>query len=565
MKFSEYPLNIPDKDKIIKKINAITESFKNAESVEEANKAMKKMNRLMVNLSTDVTTISVRFSLNTTDEVYSKANEHIDNILPFIQMHYNEYEKALVSSPFRSELEEKYGSYLFTMIETSLKCFNPLIIEELQKEAMLTTEYNKLLSSAKIEFNGEIYNLPQMGKFVTSKDRETRKEAYTKVTAFYADNDAKLGQIYDELVKVRTSMAKKLGFENYVELGYLRLGRIDYTYEDVRKYREQIYEEVVPLVKKLYKQSTKRAGISRPMAYDFNQSFKDGNPLPKGDKDELVKSASKMYSEMSKETDEFFNFMIENELMDLEARPGKNGGGYMTYFPKNKAPFIFANFNGTQGDVDVLTHEVGHAFQGYLSRNIKIMEYQQPTLEACEIHSMSMEFFAWPWMDLFFDEPDKYRLSHLEGAIKFLPYGVAVDEFQENVYLHPEMTHEERKAKWREIEKKYLPHLNYKGFPFLEEGGFWTRQGHIFTTAFYYIDYTLAQVCAFQFAVERYKNHERAWNKYVRFCKLGGKYPFVTLLEKGKLRNPFEEGNVKKVIRPLKRILKELDEKIGLE
>ena len=158
-------------------------------------------------------------------------------------------------------------------------------------------------------------------------------------------------------------MAIKLGFKNYIELGYLRLGRTDYNADDVRKYRAQIYEHVVPLVNKIVKQTSKRIGIRKPYIYDLNQSFKDGNPLPKGDEPVLVKNATKMYDEMSKETGEFFRFMVENELLDLTARPGKRSGGYMTYFPRYKAPFIFANFNGTQGDVDVLTHEVGHAFQ----------------------------------------------------------------------------------------------------------------------------------------------------------------------------------------------------------
>ncbi|MFA5486171.1 MAG: M3 family metallopeptidase, partial [Bacilli bacterium] len=198
-------------------------------------------------------------------------------------------------------------------------------------------------------------------------------------------------------------------------------------------------------------------------------------------------------------------------------------------------------------------------YQGYESRNIKISEYRQPTLEACEIHSMSMEYFAWPWMETLFDDAKKYRLSHLEGSIKFLPYGVAVDEFQEAVYTNPNMTHEERCTLWRDIEKKYLPIRNYKGAPYLEKGGFWLRQAHIFNSPFYYIDYTLAQVVAFQFATEMWKNQERAWKKYVKLCRLGGRYPFVELLEKAKLRNPFIEGNVKKVMGPLKRKLKELE------
>ena len=355
-------------------------------------------------------------------------------------------------------------------------------------------------------------------------------------------------------------MALKLGYENFIELGYKSLTRTDYNAEDVKGYREQIYTDLVPLTNKLFKEQAKRLKIRNPQAYDYNIMFLSGNATPKGDRDYLVDKASKMYAELSPETDAFFTFMKENELLDLETRQGKAGGGYMTYFPDYKAPFIFSNFNGTSGDVDVLTHEVGHAFQGYMSRYISCPDYHMPTAEACEIHSMSMEFIAHPWMEYFFnEEADKYRYSHTVDALTFIPYGVAVDEFQHFVYENPEITHEERCVKWREIEKKYLPHKKYDHTPVLERGGYWMRQGHIFGTPFYYIDYTLAQVVAFQFFNEARRDHGKAWRKYVKLCKMGGKYPFTELLKRANLKNPFVAGTVKNTVKPLKRYLKEFD------
>ena len=400
-----------------------------------------------------------------------------------------------------------------------------------------------------------------MGKFTTDVDRNVRKKATKAVAKFFEKNHEEIGQIYDDLVHVRDNMAKKLGFKNFIELDYARLGRLDYNDKDVANYRKQIQEVFVPIWVKLFKRQMKRIKIRSPRFYDLGLNYLTGNPRPIGDAHFLVEQARTMYKEMSKETGEFFDFMTENHLMDLEARPGKQGGGYMTYLAEYKSPFIFSNFNGTSGDVDVLTHEFGHAYQGYCSRNIKVPSYRSPTLEACEIHSMSMEFFAWPWMDKFFGEnADKYRYAHLADAMMFLPYGVTVDEFQHFVYEHPNATHTERCAKWREIEKKYTPLKNYKGFDVYEEGNLWLRQSHIFQTPFYYIDYTLAQVVAFQFLVEMHKNQPRAWAKYNRLCKMGGKYPFTELLSHAHLRNPFEDGSLKKIARPLNKILKSFDD-----
>ena len=304
----------------------------------------------------------------------------------------------------------------------------------------------------------------------------------------------------------------------------------------------------------------KALGIKNPQWYDYNVAFKNGNPLPAGDETYLVNVAKDMYEHLSPLSGEYFNFMLDHHLLDLSARNGKAPGGYCTYFANYNAPFIFSNFNGTEGDVNVLTHEGGHAFQAYLCSGIKVPEYMNPTLESCEIHSMSMEFFAWPYMDKFFGkDSEKAKYAHLVDAIEFLPYGISVDEFQHWVYEHPEATHEERCAEFRKIELKNLPHKKYDNCPCYQKGGWWLRQSHIFSSPFYYIDYTLAQVVAFQFLVEDQKNHDKAWKKYVKLCKCGGKYPFQELLEKNHLRNPFVEGNVNKAIHPLLKILKSFD------
>lgn len=559
-KFSQMKFKKPDLKKIERDCDAIINEFTSAETFEDQNKALKKMFKYSQHLYTNFSIAYVKYTCDTQDPQNVANQELIDEISPLIGVFSNKFNKALVSSKFRPELEAKWGKHLFNMVECQLETFDEKIVPELQEINKLSSEYTKLMAAAKIEFRGETYNLSQMGKFSTSPDRKTRKEAAIASSKFFEDNFDKIGEIYDKLVKTRHAMALKLGYENFIELGYKSLTRTDYNAEDVKGYREQIYTDLVPLTNKLFKEQAKRLKIRNPQAYDYNIMFLSGNATPKGDRDYLVDKASKMYAELSPETDAFFTFMKENELLDLETRQGKAGGGYMTYFPDYKAPFIFSNFNGTSDDVDVLTHEVGHAFQGYMSRYISCPDYHMPTAEACEIHSMSMEFIAHPWMEYFFnEEADKYRYSHTVDALTFIPYGVAVDEFQHFVYENPEITHEERCAKWREIEKKYLPHKKYDHTPVLEKGGYWMRQGHIFGTPFYYIDYTLAQVVAFQFFNEARRDHAKAWRKYVKLCKMGGKYPFTELLKRANLKNPFVAGTVKNTVKPLKRYLKEFD------
>ena len=559
-KFSEMKPRNLNLEKIVKEFKALIQEFKDAETFEAQDAVLKKVNRYGDLLSTDMALISVRFTVNTQDKKAKKMQDQLDEISPYISQVFNEFNKELVNAKFRKELEEKYGSHLFNMTENALKCFDPAIIPELTEINKLSSEYSMIMASAQIEYNGNTYTLAQIAKFADSQDRNVRKEIAVLSSNFFEEHDKEIGDIYDKLVKLRTSMAKKLGFKSFTELGYLSLGRTDYDAEMVEGYRKQILKDLVPFTQKLFKRQMKRVGINKPYYYDYAINFLSGNAKPDGDKDFMVEQAKKMYKELSPETDTFFNFLVDYELMDLEAKPGKAPGGYMTYFPKYKAPFIFSNFNGTSGDVDVLTHEFGHAFQGYMSRNISVPDYRSPTLEACEMHSMSMEFLTYPWMDLFFGEnEEKYRYSHLVDAIVFIPYGCTVDEFQHWVYANPEATHEERCKAYLEIEKKYLPHKDYGDIEIYARGRFWMKQRHIIESPFYYIDYTLAQVVAFQFFNETRKNHSKAWKKYVKLCKIGGKYPFTQLLTKAHLNNPFVEGTVKKIVKPLKKYLSTFD------
>lgn len=560
MKFKDFVYERPDIENYIKRFKELLALIGESETAETEIKAIKNLFDLNDEMDTLITLVSIRNSLNTQDEFYEKEQDFFNENVPALQEYEHIFSSKILKSKNRLVLEQEFGSLLFKQAELRQKTFSPEIIPLLQTENKLDTEYSKLIASAKIEFDGDVYNLSKMTPFLQNLDRDIRHRAQLKVSEFFQSNEDTLDRIYDDMVKVRTEIAKKLGYENYVQLGYDRLGRTDYNHEDVANYRKQIYRDVVPLVTELKKRAAKRIGIKDPKSYDLTLSFLSGNPTPKGDRKWQVEIAKNMYEEMSKETAEFFHFMLDQDLLDLDSLPGKAGGGYCTYIPKYRAPFIFANFNGTSHDVDVLTHEAGHAFQVYSSRD-NYPQYRWPTFEAAEIHSMSMEFLAWPWIDGFFKEDaDKYKFFHLDSSISFLPYGVAVDEFQHEIYSSPDMTKEERKATWRKIEKKYLPFKDYDDDHFLEKGTYWYRQGHIFGSPFYYIDYTLAQVLAFQYWVKSRENHQEAFKSYLSLCRLGGSKSFVNLIKAVNLDNPFVDGTVRKVIEPIKAYLDGVDD-----
>lgn len=562
MKFSEFKYERPDFDNLKKQFEALVQNMEKANSYEEFKANMDDVNKLRNHIQTMNTLVSIRHSINTQDENYKNERQYWDETSPMYEELDSKFYRALVDSRFSKELEGDVGIQFMKIADYSLKSFSPEIIQELKEENKLTSEYTRLLASARIFFEGEERNLSGMGPFMTSKERDIREKASKAYYGFFEENEVIFDKIFDSLVSVRHQMARKLGFENFVELGYIRMLRTDYNADMVAKFRNQVREYIVPAASRLFKSQKERLNLESLRYFDENFEFETGNAEPKGDSKFIVDNGIRMYSELSSETREFFNFMIEHELMDLETKKGKGAGGYCTYIPEYKSPFIFSNFNSTDADIDVLTHEAGHAFQVYQSRWIEIPEINFPTYESCEIHSMSMEFITYPWMELFFKEDtDKYKYAHMGSTIKFIPYGVLVDEFQHIIYEKPDMSPKQRKDIWRNLEKKYQPHKNYDGCDFLENGGWWLKQGHIFKNPFYYIDYTLAQICALQFWKKMQSDRVNAWQDYLRICNIGGTKSFLEIVKEANLISPFEEGCVGSVIGEIENYLDSIDDR----
>ena len=558
MKFSEMPYERVECDKVKEEFLAIMEASKAAKSGEEQFGVHKKYYALMNRVMSMMTIAHIRHDGYTEDEFYKAEQEYYDQVGPELQNLVVAYSKSLYESPYRAYLEEKIGPVAFKNIELSLKSFDEKLIPLMQEENALTTEYKNLLASAKIEWEGEILNLSLMKKHMDSQNRDTRKRAWEKHTNFFVENAEKFDELYDKLVKNRTAQAKELGYENYIELGYYRMQRNCYNKDMVKCFRDQVKRYLVPFAEKLHDRRRQRLGLEKLAYYDANMFFNNGNPAPIGTPEEILAAGQKMYTELSAETKEFFDFMMENELFDVLGRKNKRAGGYMTYIPDYKSPFIFANFNSTAGDVDVITHECGHAFQGFLSGQDPIQEHSDITMETAEIHSMSMEFFTEPWMELFFGERTQdYLDMHLEDAVMFIPYGCMVDEFQHEVYEHPEMTPAERKAVWSRLEKEYKPHLDYTGNAFLEEGGYWQRQHHIYSLPFYYIDYCIAQSCALQYKTRMDEDYKEAWASYLKLCRLSASDFFTNMVKEVGLKNPLEDGCLEDVV-------KKMEAKLGL-
>lgn len=559
MKFSEMPYSRPDMEALAAATTQTQEAMKAAPNAAGQIAAYDAYEKKMQTAGTMQQIAYIRHTINTKDEFYNAENDYMDEIGPKLQELTHRVNTALLESPYREELEKHYGALMFKNLEIAARSFSPAIVELMQEENKLVSEYQNLYASATVEFDGKTMPLPLLGPYKQDPDRAVRKAAYEADAKFFDSHREELDTLYDKLVKVRDAQAKKMGLPNYIPLGYDRMGRNCYTAKDVAAFRDQIAEDMVPIVAKVKEAQRRRIGVEKLAFYDEPISFADGNAVPEGTPDEILAAGKKMYQELSPETAEFIDFMFENELFDVLSRDGKAPGGYCTEIADYKSPFIFSNFNATAGDVDVLTHEAGHAFEDYRAFKQELPSLlHSPTIEACECHSMSMEFLTAPWHHLFFGkQTDKYELGHCEDALVFIPYGCMVDEFQHKVYENPGMTPEQRNELWLSLEKKYRPWIDFDNLPFYSRGGGWQRQLHIYEVPLYYIDYCMAQTVAFQFWNLSRENYAEAWKRYMTFVDKAGTATFAELVESAGLKVPYHAGCIKEIGESISRWLEE--------
>lgn len=501
--------------------------------------------------------VHLRFAQDTKSATAKADREYADALAPVATEHEVAIKKRLIDDPDRTGVEALVTPHVLRLWQTDITTFDPAIAADLEEESKLSARYTELLASASFEIDGATVNLSGLAPYAESDDRAMRHRAESLRWAFFEQHGAELDSIYDSLVKLRHGMARKLGDESFTPLAYRRLRRTDYGPADVARYRDQVAEHVVPLIARLLESRRAEFGWDKVMYWDEALIDPAGNPKPIGDHDTLVAAAQTMFDRMDPRLSDFYRMMQAGGFLDLKNRPGKAGGGFCTSFPSAGAPFIFANFNGTHHDIGVFTHEMGHAFQCWESRDLPGIDQLWPTMEACEIHSMSLEFLTHPQMGLLVGDAaaDRFRRMHLISSLAFLPYGVCVDHFQHEVFANPDATPAERHAIWQRLERRYMPWSDYGDIGYLAKGGRWQAKHHIYNSPFYYIDYTLALCCALQFWVKSLHDPKAALDAYVALCERGGSAAFQELVKSAGLVSPFAEGALAGVVKEAEAIL----------
>ena len=548
MKFNEMTYTRPDIGALLARCKELAAKAAAAPDGDALVRLYYEQSEAFAEYNTAANLANIHYTCDTRDAYWKAEQDFFDANGPAVTNASVEISRAFLANPHVDALTEKFGTTCVAGMKNAVLSMDDRTVELQQQFNALVSRYQQIYGGALVELDGKQLTIPQLGPYKEDLDPAVRRAAYEAEAGYFDAHRAELDELYGEIVQNLNAQARVMGYHDYSELSYVRMNRIGYGPEEIRKFRDQVANDVVPQLQKVMALRAKRTGIAHPAFTDLPILFRDGNPKPIPGYKARMDAARTMYHELSPETAEFIDFMQDNELFDVESRPGKMSGGYMTSLPSYKAPFIFANWNDTSGDVDVLTHECGHAFEGYVAERDPAIpaDLECPGMESAEIHSMAMEFLTAPWHHLLFGrDTDKYALLHAEDSFVFLAYGCEVDEFQHIMYQNPDLTPDERNAEWLKLEKKYRPWIDFDNLPFYGRGAGWQRQLHIYECPFYYIDYCLSTMAALQFFLLSLTDHKDAWARYLRLVRRAGTASYTELLETAGLKVPFEEGSIK--------------------
>lgn len=486
------------------------------------------------------------------EEIQKRFQEYIGEIEPKIKPHAFNILQMLAENQHANELDSgTYGNVL-RRAKNRVEIFRKENIPLQTEGQKLNNDYQKVVGAAMVEFEGKEYTLPQMNKFLEVNERSRRETAYMGIWNRFLKDSDEYDRIYDELIKLRTQMAKNAGFETYRELRFRELERFDYGTKESVEFQDAIAEIVVPLVDEIHENRKELLGVDTLRPWDLNVDPKNRKPLtPFENGKELAQKCRMAFDKVDTRLGSYFDVLIDNNLLDLDSRKGKAPGGYMCGFEERRVPFIFMNAAGVQRDVTTLLHEGGHAFHTIACRNHDIGMNRDYPIEFAEVASMSMELLAGTFLAVFYaedEETKRARKNHLVGVITIIPWIATIDAFQHWIYTHPEHTHEERTKAWVEIYDRFRGNVvDMSGLDKHRENR-WMRQLHLFGYPFYYIEYGIAQLGALQ-VWRNYKiNPSKAVEDYLHGLSLGGSKPLPDLFNATGIKFDFSRGMLQELM-----------------
>ena len=500
------------------------------------------------------------------DEKRSSFLDFVENVRPKLSEFSDSLNRRLIEHEAVKNLPSRYDLMIRSMkndVDIFRKENIPLGVEQTK----LVTESQTINGAMTVEFNGNEYTLPEMRRFLESNERAIREGAWKAVSDRRMQDEERLSEIFDELIVIRSKIARNAGFETYTDYMFRAMERFDYSKEDCLEFHDAIEAVCVPLMREINSQRVVSLDLDFLMPWDVNEKTGVGPDLqgraplkPFDNVGEMVEKLSTLFHNMSEDLGEKFDMLVEMDTLDLDTRKGKAPGGYQYYLQKSRVPFIFMNAAGLQGDLETMIHEAGHAFHSIYCSHLELIGERGYPIEFAEVASMSMELMTQEQWGEFYDEEEANRakMGHLEGVIFLLPWIATIDSFQHWIYSNPEHTREERARVWNSIRDRFGSNMNWEEYTKFRDVS-WQQQGHLFGVPFYYVEYGIAQLGALQLWRTQRKDPEKALSDYSNAMRLGNTKTLPELFTAADIKLGFDERHLSSLIQEVRTAMAELN------
>ncbi|MFC2125367.1 M3 family oligoendopeptidase [Bacteroidota bacterium] len=468
----------------------------------------------------------IRMTCDTTNNEYIEQYQYfIREIEPETAPYANELNKKVLDSPYVRELIDPAYTILLRGLEKEIRIYrkeNIPIKTEIQSESQ---KFGSISGAMTIEWENQELTLQQAGVFLQSTERDIREKIYKKTSARRFQDKDKLNDLYTNLIELRNKIAKNADFDNFRDYMFTALGRFDYTPEDCFTFHDAVNKELTPVLNEMAQERKSQLGIANLRPWDKAVDAQNLPPLkPFDGGNDLLAKTIHCFEEIDNSLGEYLEIMKEMGHLDLESRKGKAPGGYNFPLAETGVPFIFMNATSTLRDMVTILHEGGHAVHSFVTKDLTLIDFRNPTSEVAELASMSMELISMDNWQVYFsnmDELNRAKRQHLEQIFETLPWVATIDKFQHWIYENPGHSLKDREINWLRIFEEFSDRItDWTGLE-NHKSNIWQKQLHLYEVPFYYIEYGIAQLGAIAIWKKYNENPEKGLKAYLDALKLG--------------------------------------------
>lgn len=368
--------------------------------------------------------------------------------------------------------------------------------------------------------------------FISSKDREVRKEAYEKFYETYKSYKNTLATCLSTSITNDVLYAKAKKFNSTLE-GNLFGNNID---KSVYLNAIEVVHENFDKIHKYIDLKKKLLNVDELRSYDLYVPLFE-NPVKDIPYEKALDISFKALAPLGEEYLNIFKEAVENRWIDVYINKGKRSGAYSSGC-YDTDPYILLNYSNTFNDVSTLVHEMGHSIHSYYSRKNQTFFNSNYPIFSAEIASTCNEHLL-----------NKYMQDTTEGKEKLYFINKEIENIRTTVFrqlLFAEfelITHEmvERGEAltsdsfsliWKDLNEKYYGKSLILDDYIIYE---WSRIPH-FYSAYYVYQYATGYAASFAFSQDILKNGERAVENYINnFLKMGGSNYPIEILKSAKV------------------------------